>query len=303
MSLEVEMSFGVSIVTKTFERVTNSDLPSSSTRIFSSLKRVSLFADYDPCRDDQRPQFSDFQSLFYLPYIETIRATAIEPCAAFTWPASPPVASTLTVLQLCQSHVREEGLEELLVAAPNLKSFEYNFLCDIDLETRHSGHLDCSKLGRSLQKVKASLETLMISVAFFVRTAHDVEAGNPSHWGIKGDLGTLSGFTKLKTLDVPFAVLMGFIPHSEVQLADVLPCALHKFCCTNSMASWDAWRWTDEAVVAQFREYTGAETSLDLEYLELRAIGSFHLWYEEVQAQVAAMCEDAGIWFEYNRDY
>lgn len=52
---------------------------------------------------------------------------------------------------------------------PNLKKFEYHFLCDMDYNLPSRGHLDCAKLRHSLQKSKATLETVTISVTFLAR--------------------------------------------------------------------------------------------------------------------------------------
>ena len=221
---------------------------------------------------------------------------------ALMWPADPPLASTLTALHLCRSHVREETLGKNFAITPNLKTFEYDFLCDIEFYALHKAHLDSAKLWRSLQQVKASLETLIISVLFVAFTAFDVEAADILRWGIKGDLGSLSDFTKLKTLNAPLVVLLGWLPKASARLSSTLPLNLRYFCCTNDMASWDCWRWTDEAVLGQFQDYLSADTSLELGDLELCARESPHLWREEVRQYIKTLCVEAGIWYEYNHN-
>ena len=51
-------------------------LRSNSSSLLSltnqQLKRITLFNDYDPGRDEQQPRFFDFQWLFYLPRIDMI---------------------------------------------------------------------------------------------------------------------------------------------------------------------------------------------------------------------------------------
>ncbi len=61
-----------------------------------------------------------------------------------------------------------------------------------------------------------------------------------------------------KRPNVPFAILLGWTPHPQVRLAGNLPLGLAHFTCTNYLACWDSWIWTDEAVVEEFRQYLDA---------------------------------------------
>ena len=267
---------------------------------FQELKQVSYFADFDLSRREQRPKFCNFQSLFYLPFIKTIRGVSWKSLNPFVWPSDPPLASTLTNLYLRQSNVEEETLVQLLLVTPNLKIFEYDFLCETHDRQFHCTHLNCTKLGHALQEMKTSLETPIISVNFLVGSTSDAGGSFFSYRCIFGNLGSLADFSKLKTLTISLVVLLGYIPHPGARLVGNLPSGLHYFCCTNQMVCWDAQEWTDEAVLGRFREYLGAESSLELECLELSAVGEYYLWYDNIQQEIMRLCEDVGILYEFS---
>ena len=135
-------------------------------------------------------------------------------------------------------------------------------MCDASASNIRKVYLDCTKLGHALQSVKLSLEILVIDIVFLSSTAF--QDHRLSDWGTTGDLGLLNNYAKLKTLDVPLMVLLGWAPHPEVRLASVLPSGLHHLRCTNYMAGLGDWKWTDEAVMAQFQDYLTIATDLKL---------------------------------------
>ena len=138
------------------------DAASTSRSSSQALKRSTYFTDYDLFRFGQWPEFGDFQWLFYLPSIETMGAAALESQDSFAWPGDIPSARTLTALHLRQSLVAEEILGQLLTAMPNLKTFEYSFLCDAEYFRLPTGFLDFTEPGHALQSMKSSIENLVI---------------------------------------------------------------------------------------------------------------------------------------------
>lgn len=271
---------------------------STSRKALCVLKRIHWFLHSEPNRDNKRPEMSEFLCLFYLPAVQTIKAVVLEAFTQFSWPASAPMTSTLTALHLCRSHVKEETLEELFFATPFLRTFEYNFYCDVESNPPGRSHLDCAKLAVSLRKLVASLETLIISATF---VWHRFASADMTQWGIKGHLGPLHEFSKLRTLYAPLVVLLGWWPRSDVRLASVLPADLSYFCCTGHMVDWDRIQWTREAIVEQFREYLDANTSLELQDLVLSTKGEPESWPQHMCAKIKAMCVEAGIWYEYSQ--
>lgn len=237
-------------------------------------------------------QFCDFQWLFYLPAVETIRSAAFESCSPFRWPTTVPIAPTVTDLRLVRSHIKEESIEILLSAVPNLKIFEFDIFCATYCNLLHSNHLDCAKLGNSLQRAKGSLETLILSVEFH-SYQDDVTDGRLNLWGPLGILGPLRDFLKLRTLRAPLAILLGWTFCPDVTLASLLPNDLFRFCCTDDMSRWQCWGWTNDSILQKFEEYLDDETSLELQYLEM-----FKLRHGDKQIELETMCENAGIFYD-----
>ncbi len=300
---ERSTAFGDMVKCKTIPKNQPTDRPSKalSPLNFNALKCVSYFTavnlfPLDPSyRQQQQPRFHDFLWLFYLPSIETIRATAVETSLPLAWPENPPTALSLTTLHLLQSHVDEESLETIFVASPNLKTFEYELVCDDEhCHLRRRAYLDCSKLGHALQRLKTSLKMLTISVEFIVRSAWELGSNGVDGLGIRGNLGRLDDFSKLTRLHAPFGVLVGWSRSSGVRLVDTLPFGLRRLCCTDDMSTWDGWPWRDPAVLGQFRDYLRAETSQELEIIELRATERDCMWHS-ILHEVGLLCESAGV--------
>lgn len=285
-----------------FQCILRANLTSSLPSAFRTLRRISYFTDFQPSHNGLRPCFSYFLNLLYLPVIETVKAVVLETPANLEWPAGLPCASTLTALHLCRSQVTEETLSQLLSATPNLKIFEYDFLCDMDYTTPCRDYLDCTALRRSLQLIKTSLETLIISVEFLP----GINAPDESPARVQGNLGCLNNLSKLRSLTVPMVVLLGWDPDTEMRLASNLPSELRYFCCGGNFRRWDTWAWPDDAIIGQFQEYIDADTSLELEDLRLRARGMSRgmssLWTEKVTRSVKASCVDNGVWYEHDDD-
>lgn len=258
--------------------------------LFHALRHVELFT--NDTIGGHKTQFRDFQYLFYHPYVETIRSTAFESSVPFTWPTIVPLAPTLTALHLVGSHIREESVEIILSAVPNLKVFEYDIFCAVVGNLLHRDHLDCARLGNSIRKSKGSLETLILSVEFRGQS-DDVSYGLLHLWSPLGILGSFRDFPKLRTLRVPLAILLGWDYSPEVHLAFLLPPDLYRFCCSNDMSSWECWEWTSETILQEFQEYLDDETSLELQYLEM-----FSLRADEKQKVLEKMCFDAGIFYD-----
>ncbi len=272
--------------------------PAAVLSSFRVLQRIEYSADMDITVHDV-PSFTvDFDQivpLFYLPSIQSINMVMPDP-DVFTWPSARPCTSTLTMLVLRFSHVKEEALEQLLSVTPSLRTLRYDFDCDVEPPNDKSCHFDGAKLSCALEHVKATIEDLAISVHFYSIVAIEVENGS-EYWGIRGNLDSLRHFQILQSLEVPLIVLLGWSSSSKVRLADVLPQQIRQLCIKDDMADFCNYEWTVRAGLDRIHDYLedwrSHAPNLECVTLTLRASGV--RWGEKPQRELRTMCERAGV--------
>lgn len=202
-------------------------------------------------------------SLFYVPSLEILEMVMLgmelppwQHCVDGEKPKLPKL-HTLRLLN-CELSSRSVGI--LLAASPNLRTLEYNFIlnqiarrtdptADYDIQdSNHQGEWE--KLSSSLQLVAATLEDLTISTDYYNFSNHDVVTTSNrllavGDWERRGRLKSLKKFTKLKRLEVPPFVLLGWTPDfTRVRLHDALPTTLRELCLRDDLNEYPRYAWT-----------------------------------------------------------
>ncbi|KAI9885076.1 MAG: hypothetical protein M1823_003131 [Watsoniomyces obsoletus] len=205
-------------------------------------------------------------------------------------------------MYLREAYVSEETLGMLLSATPGLKTLEYQFQCDVGLPAegeQQSTHLRVPLLMSALEHVSHTLERLVISVEFYGLVGTDVTGGFPEQWGILGRCESMRHFKRLKYLEIPFVVLLGWrsigLPDSE--LLDSLPTGLEELRLSNEMSSWSLFLWIDFVAVPQVRTYLEDEQPKQLRRLKLVRKEQGYIWKEDAQRDVQRVCERVGVEF------
>lgn len=130
-------------------------------------------------------------------------------------------AAGLKCLTLTNVRCHEQSLELLLRSCSSLQSLTWKRLCDCNYD--ESCVVDLNVLWEALEHVKETLENLTLDYEFYTSTAIDI--GNPGPWQLVGRLNLIR-MNRLKTVDVPAAVLLGWKIDEMREFVDILPVAL-----------------------------------------------------------------------------
>lgn len=131
--------------------------------------------------------------LFCLPSLTTLTLMNVVCEGGYIWQGDRPFCPKLQRLTVKNSALNEDGLCELLKAAPNL-----SFL-DVTLSYHNRGqggsHFDGEKTGEALQLLENKIESLALSLNF--EPLYE-DGSMPPSWGIATPITSLKGFGKLK---------------------------------------------------------------------------------------------------------
>ena len=168
----------------------------------------------------------------------------------------------LTTLVLVHAQMQMHTLRKLFAMMPRLKALSADFECDAEpRDSYNSMYLDCGELGSALQMVKETLRELHVSVSFVTSVALEIDNGGSEEtgdgWGIKKSLGgSLKDFGGLKSVHVPWCVLLGWVAGSRRPLAEYLPRGLQRLILSHDLGYFVNYEWDDDSVcVASLLEY------------------------------------------------
>ena len=168
----------------------------------------------------------------------------------------------LTTLVLRHAQIQVPTLRKLLAMMPRLEALNCDFECDAEpRDPYHAMYLDCGELGAALQMVQETLVELQVSVGFVTSAALEIDNGGSLEsgdgWGIKERLGaSLKTFGRLRSLDVPWSVLLGWLVESRIPLAECLPQELQTLVLSHDLGYFVNYEWdNDSTCVGSLLEY------------------------------------------------
>jgi hypothetical protein len=202
-----------------------------------------------------------FRLFFHLPHLTTIDTILMEPIV-FAWPSPKilPRPELLTTLRLQKCTASEDTLGKILSCTPSLNHLTYDYYRMVacgpphwecydaiyhdDDSTRPTILIHAPRLSRALASVKNTLEELVVKIHFeatmYDSITHDCDA--QFLCGIIGRLKCLEQMSRLRHLEIPWALLLGWDPDlrgsngpgdidsaagfSPIVWADVLPPAI-----------------------------------------------------------------------------
>ena len=142
-------------------------------------------------------------------------------------------------------------------------------MCEVGLEADPPRVLDCGALRAALETGKATLESLIISVQFY--SWGDLWYEDPMpNFGIRGTLNSLRDFENLVELEIPIVLLMGMDPGGKLPLNERLPPNVRSLCLRDDMSSFEAYRWSSEAVLEVLHTFVRDRLR---RYPELKVLG------------------------------
>lgn len=234
--------------------------PASRLSIFDKLTHLTVSSLYKP---DINLPTETFLLCFYLPSVTTLyfddalldlETTPWDPTSPShrgpAWPlAQPPLAASLTTLQLNNTCALPGAVEFLLRHTPNLQSLVYN--CKLPSS---SSPFDVPALRKGLDHVRGTLSRLAVRFEIFADEALDP----PSLLAVvRGSLGPLDFLTALEDLDVSLGVLLGQVePRGAAPLAHVLPPGLKRLVINDDLWHYEAFdTWEGEPVGALLMDF------------------------------------------------
>ena len=254
----------------------------------------AAFLEYTELLYFQDPK--DFVGVLNLPSLQSFSTKLIESHSLRPLVTHSGEAEKLTKLALYRSHLTEKSLGHILSLTPNLRTFKYHYVCNIDATDSLPRSFDGPKVAEALYQVRRTLRSLVISVAFRTDEAIDIYTLDPDEYTVTGTLGLLAEFPRLDELTIPLVVLLGWTPNPKIRLSDILPSNLRNLNCTDDLVHWDCFVWTGVAALSYFLEYL-MEKGVDEAFriLEFRAEGYSPLWTPDLLDGLQAVCEARNI--------
>ncbi|KAI9877136.1 MAG: hypothetical protein M1830_004711 [Pleopsidium flavum] len=253
---------------------------------FESLKAVDVSVDGRNiyCFHPKIDFDTQVASLFDLPAVESLTISWLAPEPPI-WPGRQPITPTLTTLIFKNSRLDENILGQLLAATPNLKRLECPLAYDVEIDE----YCRCAKLRSALEQIETTIESLTISVKFWSSGEKDETWG--LYPGVVGSIGSMKEYTRLKHLEMPLVVLLGWYPDYAPWLWDVLPEQLETICCRDDMTIFETYKWSREEMLEEFTDYLSGASVLKEFTLSLREAR----WGERYDSELRQVCEAAGV--------
>ena len=243
--------------------------------------------------------------LLCLPGIESIECRILEYQSSFQWPILEPFQPSLTTLILRFSCIRPQTLRELLAITPNLKRLEYHCAINFESNIALDGHkvLNCWELYKAIDTVSATLTELKLSLEFYALEAGvDESAGDHVEWGIRDSLGNMSKFQKLRTLHVPFVMLLGWSCDASPNLDILLPSSLSELGLSSDMTGWYNWDWERDVMVQHITSFLHRRSGSLSKFIlrEDRGLGMFVAYR---RATIQSLGHATGVEIEWVRNH
>ena len=222
---------------------------------FRHLRDVTylLKEGHDRARNKTVKNTADVLPFFYLPNVQRI-SVSLESPLAITWPTPQfPIPSSLQSLVL--NSVRENYLGDLLSVTPYLKSLRWTWYYDYGLrDAVNLPIVDLDQIGDAISCLRGTLTDLKI--------IGDVQLGgndiNLPGLKTEGSLSAMVNMENLRTLQVPWAFLVGFAQDTTKRLQNVLPRYLEHLTITYDLClqndeqmepEWPEFEWEDHAIL------------------------------------------------------
>ncbi|KAL6228839.1 hypothetical protein BDW75DRAFT_235618 [Aspergillus navahoensis] len=224
---------------------------------FRRLQDVSFLVPQgrDEAWDQKTKNTADVLPLFYLPNVQRMSASIQNP-DEFRW-TTARLPNPTKLISLDLTHVREGYLGELLSVTKNLRSLRWEWYFDYGVEDRFTTPIvELTQIVAALSTVRDTLTDLTI----FADCECDVHGGDAFRPAIKteGSLHSLVNFDMLRSLQIPWAFLVGFVQDMTKRLPDVIPRNIEYLIITDDLAlqnddnmppHWPQWEWKDYAIV------------------------------------------------------
>ncbi|KAN0072853.1 hypothetical protein V8E54_008967 [Elaphomyces granulatus] len=225
---------------------------------------------------------------FSLEHIEVRMAEPVSPIKH--WPAP---TSSLRRLNLHRSSIADHTVRELLHLSPCLETLRFDHLCNVADPQKWQ---DCSLLTSALRQVQPTLRELDLSVGLYSDAAEEVDYLEIIP--VRGQLGPLREFSRLRKLKTPIVTLLGWSPGAlPLRIADVVPAGLTHLGLTEDMAMQCMYEWNKELVLQELEVFLSVwrNATPNLQVVEVWLSRGHSRWKDEEVMRLREMCESAGV--------
>ncbi|KAI1443895.1 hypothetical protein F5Y02DRAFT_193388 [Annulohypoxylon stygium] len=188
------------------------------------------------------------QGAFKLPCMQSLDVTLQQ------GPDSPlrslafPINESITKLSLSEACFDPNHLTKILAAAPRIEELCLSFFLFAEVGSTSPGScLDSEDLGRALAISCSTLVNLKIEVAFDLNStlAPRTRPGEDAGYALSRRLGSLRSYTKLRSLELPPEMLLGWNERTAPELSDVLPANLETLHFRHDLSHRESSLWCD----------------------------------------------------------
>ncbi|KAH7112196.1 hypothetical protein B0J11DRAFT_511983 [Dendryphion nanum] len=186
--------------------------------------------------------------ILYLPTAKSFAWRMTQPWQ-FRWKEAAPQNRNLTSLHLFRTNISRPLLGEILSTTPNLKRlcYEQEILFRSNMTQQQKGQLSLytslDELGHALQRVQGTLEELKLSFKLAPGSSprKDIGDKNSSFPPIQGTLTALRDMKRLRKIDIPMIMILGWYPDFAPRLEEVMPSAVKHFTLSDDFVSFCPW--------------------------------------------------------------
>ncbi|KAI2467399.1 hypothetical protein F4781DRAFT_310926 [Annulohypoxylon bovei var. microspora] len=168
-------------------------------------------------------------SALKLPSITSLDLTLQEGPQSPLQMLSFPINSNIVRLSLSEACINPTHLAKIIAAVPRVEELSLCFFLCVELGSTSPGScLDSEDLGNALAVSRSTLVSLKIQIDFDVDIAHVLitGAGEGAGYALSRRLGSLRSYTRLKSLQLPPEVLLGWDEGDAPGLSELLPDSL-----------------------------------------------------------------------------
>ncbi|KAF2878333.1 hypothetical protein BDV95DRAFT_589280 [Massariosphaeria phaeospora] len=244
--------------------------------------------------------------IFHSPTVQNFEWTMSQPWQ-FGWNTpEPPKNTHLTSLHLFRTNINRATLNQLLSVTPNLKRFRFQHEILFNNVAPGSSalapflHLD--GLNQALSNVKDSLEDCKLTLGLApgsLSFKYIVEEG--LHFPpVEGTLTVLKGMKKLKNVEVPLVMFLGWSPDFAARLDEVLPEHIEDVTLRDDFVRYSPWTLDVNCgqKMGRIEEYVGGRTvhasKLRTLKIKLTAAKKDH-WLLEAVKDLRALIGEKGV--------
>ncbi|KAI1091925.1 hypothetical protein F5B19DRAFT_502832 [Rostrohypoxylon terebratum] len=188
------------------------------------------------------------QKAFILSCVQNLDVTLQEGPDSLLRNLDFPINENITKLSLSEACFDPNHLSKILAALPRIEELCLSFFLFVEVGSTSTGScLDSEDLGSALATSCSTLVNLKIELEFDLNSsrAPRTRPGEDAGYALSRRLGSLRSYTRLKSLELPPEMLLGWNERTAPELSDVLPEKLETLHFRHDLSHRESSPWCD----------------------------------------------------------